>query len=49
MAKGQQRSTKEQRKPKGGGKKQQAAKSLRPHELIQQTKVTGGTGAGQKK
>ena len=47
MAKGQQRSTKEQRKPKKD--KKQGAKSLRPHELIQQTKAPGSGGGGQKK
>ena len=47
MAKGQQRSSKEQRKPKGGGKKQ-AAKSLRPHELIQQGRTSGSTTVPKK-
>jgi hypothetical protein len=40
MAKGQQRSSKEQRKPKSADKKQ-SQKPLRPHELIQQSRTTG--------
>ena len=37
MAKGQQRSSKEQKKPKSSDKKE--AKHLRPHELIQSSKL----------
>jgi hypothetical protein len=45
MAKGQIRSTKEQRKPKSTDKKD--AKHPRPHELIQSTKL-GAPRPGQK-
>lgn len=48
MAKGQKRSSKEPRKLKADDKKQAGPKYLRPAELVQVGKLTGGKRPGQK-